>query len=109
MSVTDVLMDLLVVLVAAKLAAEASERLGFPAVAGEIIVGILIGPSALDLVQGNDVLLVLAELGVILLLLDVGLEMDISELLVVGRASFTVATLGVVLPLFGGWAVALGL
>ena len=103
------LLDIMIVLIAAKVAAEVSERLGFPAVAGEIIVGIVIGPSALDLVQGNDVLLVLAEFGVILLLLDVGLEMDISELLVVGRSSLSVATLGVLAPLFGGWGVALAL
>jgi Kef-type K+ transport system membrane component KefB len=85
MSVTRILLDILVVLVAAKLAAEGSERLGVPAVVGEIVAGVVVGPSALHLVGADDVLKVLGELGVILLLLDVGLEMDLGELAAVGR------------------------
>lgn len=106
MTVTRVLLDILVVLVAAKLAAEVAERVGVPAVVGEIIAGVLIGPSVLSLVQGDDVLRVLGELGVILLLLDVGLEMDIGELAAVGRAALAVAAIGVVLPMAGGIAAA---
>ena len=56
MSVTDALLDILIVLVAAKVAAELMERINIPAVVGEILAGILIGPSALDLVSNNDVL-----------------------------------------------------
>ena len=93
MDVARVLLDILVVLVAAKVAAEAAERLGIPAVVGEIIAGVLVGPSVLGLVGGDDeVLRVLGELGVILLLLDVGLEMDIGELTAVGRAALSVAS-----------------
>jgi Kef-type K+ transport system membrane component KefB len=109
MSVTRVLLDILVVLVAAKLAAEGSERLGVPAVVGEIVAGVVVGPSALHLVGANDVLKVLGELGVILLLLDVGLEMDLGELAAVGRAALSVATIGVVVPFAAGWGAALGL
>ena len=86
MDVSSVLRDILIVLVAAKLAAEVAERIGVPAVVGEIVAGILIGPSVLDLVGGGDeVLRTLGEIGVILLLLDVGLEMDLGELGKVGR------------------------
>ena len=106
MSVTRVLLDILVVLLAAKAAAEVAERLHVPAVVGEILAGILIGPSALNLVRGGDVLAVLGELGVILLLFDVGMEMDIRELVAVGRASMAVATIGVAVPLVAGWATA---
>ena len=86
MSVNAVLLDILVLLLAAKVAAEVAERIRVPAVVGEIVAGILIGPSALNLVKGNDVVRVLGELGVILLLLQVGLEMDLAELGAVGRA-----------------------
>jgi Kef-type K+ transport system membrane component KefB len=107
-NVTDVLVDILVVLLAAKLAAELAERARIPAVVGEILAGILIGPSVLDIV-GHDVTLeVLAELGVILLLLDVGLELSLGDLRSVGRSSLTVATIGVVLPVAMGFGVALG-
>src|SRR5207249_10750983 len=105
MSVTKVLLDILVVLLAAKAAAEIAERVKVPAVVGEILAGIAIGPSALGLVQGEDVLRVLAELGVILLLLEVGLEMDIAELGAVGRASVTVATVGVIVAFITGAVV----
>ena len=88
MSVTDALLDILIVLVAAKVAAELMERLHIPAVVGEILAGILIGPSVLDLVSSSDVLRVLGEIGVILLLLEVGSELELSEL---GRGRTRVA------------------
>lgn len=102
----EVLVDILVVLVAAKVAAELAERVGLPAVAAEIVAGILVGPSVLDLVGGGNVLAVLGELGAILLLLEVGLQMDVRELGAVGRGAMSVAVTGMVLPFLGGFAVA---
>jgi Kef-type K+ transport system membrane component KefB len=103
MDVAEVLRNILVVLIAAKLAAELAERAGIPAVVGEIVAGVLVGPSVLGLVDsGDEVLRTLGEIGVILLLLDVGLEMDLVELGRVGRASFLVAIVGVVTPLVLG-------
>lgn len=106
-SLQRVLTDILVVLVAAKLAAEVAERVNMPAVVGEIAAGLLIGPSLLGIVEGGEVLRVLAELGVILLLLQVGMETDLAELGAVGRASVQVAVVGVALPFAGGTAVML--
>ena len=104
MDVGRVLLDILIVLVAAKLAAEGSERVGVPPVVGEILAGILIGPSVLGLVgDGDEVLRTLGELGVILLLLEVGMEMDLRELGAVGKASLATATVGVVAPLVLGF------
>ena len=105
--VTTVLVHVLVVLVAAKLSAEAAERAGVPAVVGEILAGVVIGPSALGLVEGDAVLRSLGELGVILLLLQVGLEMDLAELGAVGRASLAVAVVGIVVPFASGAGVGL--
>jgi Kef-type K+ transport system membrane component KefB/predicted amino acid-binding ACT domain protein len=104
-SVTSVLLDILIVLVAAKVAAEIAERIGFPPVVAEILAGVAIGPSALDLVGTEQTLRVLGEIGVILLLLQVGMEMDLGELSAVGRASVTVAVVGVVLPMAAGFGV----
>jgi Kef-type K+ transport system membrane component KefB len=103
MDIAEILRDILVVLVAAKVAAELAERVGVPAVVGEIVAGILIGPSLLNAVGHSDeVLRTLGEIGVILLLLDVGLEMDIGELAKVGRSSVLVAIVGVVTPMVLG-------
>ena len=95
---------LAIVLIVAKLAAEICERIGIPAVLGEIIAGIIIGPSALGLVEPSTALIILAEVGVIVLLAEVGLEMDLDELRRVGRSSFLVATIGVVVPMSSGIA-----
>ena len=98
------IVEFLVVLVAAKIAAEVAERLRVPAVLGEIVAGILVGPSVLALVGEGEVLHFLAELGVILLLFEVGLETDLDELRSVGRASLLVAIMGVALPFGLGFA-----
>lgn len=103
---TTIIVSILVILVAAKLAAEIAERIGIPAVAGEIVAGIAIGPSMLGLVSPNEILTVLGEIGVILLLLEVGMHMDLRELRSVGRDAMSVATVGVVVPFVAG--VALG-
>ena len=107
------LLDLLIVVAAAKVAAEIVERLGIPAVLGEIVAGIVVGPSVLDLVQlGGErgvSLGVIAEIGVLLLLVQVGMEMDLAELGRVGRASMLVAVIGVVVPFVVGTFGGIGL
>ena len=105
-----VLLDILIVLVAAKVAVEIAERINVPAVVAEIVAGMIIGPSVLEPRRlGDETLKVLGELGVILLLLGVGMEMDLGELGAVGRAAMSVAVVGVVVPMVGGFAVATAL
>jgi Kef-type K+ transport system membrane component KefB len=105
------LLDLLIVLAAAKIAAEVAERCRVPAVLGEIVAGIVIGPSGFGLIKlGGDrgvSMAVLAEIGVLLLLLSVGMEMDLGELGKVGGTSMAVATIGVVVPFAAGTIVGL--
>mgnify|MGYP000683927760 CR=1 FL=1 len=103
LNIGRILLDLTIILIVAKVAAEVSDRIHVPAVIGEIAAGILIGPSVLGLVNTGDMLFFLAELGVILLLIQVGLETDIIELKSVGRASILVAIIGVVLPMALGF------
>jgi Kef-type K+ transport system membrane component KefB len=102
----DVLTDLFVVLLAAKLGDELFRRLGQPTLVGEILAGVLVGPAVLGLVEPGDVLEVFAELGVVFLLFWVGLETKLSDLREVGATATSVGLLGVVIPFAGG--VALG-
>ena len=97
------LLSLFIMLVAAKLLAELFERLRQPAVAGEILAGVLIGPSVLNWVTPTDLTNALAEVGVIFLLFAVGLETKPAAIFKVGGRAALVAVLGVIAPFIGGW------
>lgn len=94
---------LFVMFVAAKLAAELFERLKQPAVAGEILAGVIIGPGVLALVAPSEITSTLAEIGVIFLLFLVGLETKPSDIFRVGGRALLVAVLGVILPFLAGF------
>jgi len=100
---TRVLLTLFIMLVAAKLMAELFERLRQPAVAGEILAGVVIGPSLLGWTAPSEITSLLAEIGVIFLLFTVGLETKPASIFKVGKQAAVVAVLGVVAPLLGGW------
>jgi Kef-type K+ transport system membrane component KefB len=102
-----ILLAMVVVLAAAKIMAELFERIGQPAVVGEILAGVLIGPSLLNLVQPGDVTEALAEIGVVFLLFTVGLETHPSVIFKVGRRATVVAVLGVIVPFVAGWGLLL--
>jgi Kef-type K+ transport system membrane component KefB len=107
-----VLVGIAVMLVAAKLGGEVFERLGQPAVLGELVAGIVLGNliifgfTAVEPLKTNEIIAALAEIGVIILLFQVGLESDLKEMLEVGWSSLLVAVLGVIAPFFLGWGVA---
>jgi Kef-type K+ transport system membrane component KefB len=123
--VTALLLDLFVIFVAAKLAAEICERIGQPPVIGELLVGVLIGPYALGLIGTPDDGLVevfhgdpnaaqeainlvyhlVAELGVIVLLFFVGLETRVADITRVGSRAAVVAVLGVMVPFLLGFGL----
>ncbi len=90
-------------LLAAKLLGELLQRVGQPAVLGELLAGVLLGPSVLGLVPLSTGVFLIAEIGVILLLFEVGLETDLQELMNVGGRAMAVAVLGMALPFFGGF------
>ncbi len=106
-----VLFALIVVLVVAKLGGDLLERIHQPAVLGELLFGVVIGNLALigfdglEFLKYNVSFEVLAEIGVIILLFEVGLETNIKEMMSVGASSFVVATFGVIAPFFLGWGV----
>jgi Kef-type K+ transport system membrane component KefB len=99
------LLGLALVWLASKVVGEAMERIGQTAVLGELLAGVVIGPSVLGLVHESEVLHALAELGVLILLFEVGLKSDLGELLRAGFQATLVATVGVVLPFAIGFAV----
>ena len=107
-----ILGNLLIIILVARLAAELAERIKIPAVLGEIVAGIIIGPSVLGLIDPikhldvADMVLLLGEIGVILLLFQVGLEMDLGEMAKVGKPAFIVAIIGVAVPFAAGFGVA---
>jgi Kef-type K+ transport system membrane component KefB len=110
----SLLFGLALLVLAAKAGGLAVARAGVPPVLGELLVGIglanvvpaIAGGSGIAFVRANPTLAVLAELGVLLLLFDVGLETDLRALARVGGSALLVALTGVVAPIALGWAVA---
>ena len=113
-AVARVLFALGVLLLAANLGGLAAERLGQPPVLGELVIGIALtslvvllrGADAVAYVQSEPTLQILAEVGVLILLFDVGLQTDIRSLVRVGPSALLVALIGIAAPLALGWGVA---
>lgn len=109
--ILNILLELIIVLLAAKLGGDLFERFHQPAVLGELVIGMVVGNLQLigiDLFSAFEydlTLEILAELGVIILLFEVGLESTVKDMMKVGLASFMVAVFGVVAPFFLGWGV----
>ena len=107
-----VLVGIAAILVIAKLSGELFERLGQPPVLGELLGGIVVGNLTLagfngaEFLKTNEIIAALAQLGVIILLFEVGLESNVAEMMEVGWSSLAVAVVGVIAPFFLGWGVA---
>jgi Kef-type K+ transport system membrane component KefB len=97
---------LLMILLAARILGEFAARLHAPSVIGELLAGILLGPSLLGWVEPSQVIRLLAEIGIILLLFEVGLETDLLRLVRTGLKPIVVAAAGVVLPFALGFGAA---
>jgi Kef-type K+ transport system membrane component KefB len=97
------LVVLVVIIAGTKILGELAQRIGQPAVLGELIAGVLLGGSVLGLVDPKDpTLYAFAELGVLILLFEIGLHTNLRSLARVGTTALTVGIVGVVLPFFGG-------
>ncbi len=111
--VRDSMLVVVLILAAAKLGGEAAWRLGQPPVLGELAVGVLLGNLGLaglfrlEPLKTNAAIAVAAEIGVILLLFEVGLESNLEEMLGVGWSSLLVAMLGVIAPMALGYGVSM--
>ena len=100
----ELLLELFAIFVAAKVLGEVFERLSLPAVLGEILAGICLGPYALGLIHPSDTLHSVAELGAIFVLFSAGLETSPRDLIRVGNKALQVAVAGVIVPFVLGFA-----
>ena len=102
METHTLLIDIAVVLLAARLFGEVAQHFNAPPIIGEICAGIIIGPSLLGIVAPSELFRLLAEIGIILLLFEVGLETDMHRLVKAGPKATIVAISGFVLPFILG-------
>lgn len=104
----ETLLLIFVAFLAAKIGGEIMERMKLPAVTGELMAGVILGPTVFGLITSDDTFFdVLAQLGATFLLFTVGMETKLSELKKVGRVATSVAVLGVVLPFIMGYYVSI--
>ena len=101
----DFFLYLLVILLTARVFAELAIRMQAPSVIGELFAGVVLGPSLLGWIEPVETIKLMAEIGIILLLFEVGLETDVKRLIRTGLKSFVVALVGFVLPLVLGFSL----
>ena len=102
METYEILRELAIIVIAAKLLGLVARKCKAPQVVGEIIAGVLIGPSVLGIVTQNDFISYMAEIGVILLMFSAGLGTDLKQLIKTGPQATLIACCGVFVPLVGG-------
>ena len=95
METYSILKDLAIRVIAAKFCGLFARKLRAPQVVGEILAGLIIGPCLLGLVAQTDFISQMAEIGVILLMFEAGLETDLKELVKTGPIAFLIACTGV--------------
>ena len=106
MELKTFLFSLIVIYLSARLLGELAVRIGQSSVLGELLAGVLVGPSLLGLIHPTETLTLLGEIGVMLLLFEVGLESDLQSFLRVGPSAVVVALIGVAVPFALGYGVA---
>ena len=102
----EFLLDLALILLFTKVLGMFTRKLHMPQVVGALLAGVVLGPSVLNLLHDVSFLKKTAELGVVVLMFNAGLNTDIDEMKHAGKASFVVAMVGVLVPLVGGFGIA---
>lgn len=105
MQIHNFFLQLVVILVTARFLGECVARFKVPSVIGELLAGIILGPSLFNLMEPTEIIKLLAEIGIILLLFEVGIETDFGKLTQTGSKPFLVAIAGVVAPFFLGFFI----
>lgn len=102
----EFLLDLALILIFTKVLGMFTRKLNMPQVVGALLAGVVLGPSVLNILHDVSFLKKTAELGVVVLMFNAGLNTDIDEMKHAGKASFIVAVVGVLVPLAGGFGIA---
>ena len=100
------LFEIAIILLSTKVLGIVTKRFALPQVVGALLAGLLLGPAMLGLLQETTLMDQLAELGVIVLMFNAGLETDLGELKKAGASAFIIALIGVLVPLVGGFGLA---
>lgn len=100
------LLDLAMILLSTKLLGLVTRKFNMPQVVGALLAGLILGPGMFDVISQTDFIQKTAEVGVVVLMFCAGMETDVEELKKSGKASFVIALIGVVVPLIGGYLVA---
>lgn len=100
-----ILIQIAAILIAARAFSEIAARIGIPRVIGELCAGIVLGPSLLGWITPNEILRLLSEVGIILLLFEVGLQSDLGRLVKAGRNALILAMTGFTLPILLGFGL----
>ena len=100
------LLDLALILLSTKVLSLVTKRFKLPQVVGALLAGLILGPAVFNIIHETDFIKQLAEVGVIVLLFNAGLESNLSEFKKSGKTSFIVAVMGVMIPLIGGTILA---
>ena len=98
------LIVLAIIMLSTKVLGLASEKVNMPQVVGALVAGLLLGPSCFGLIGESDFLIKTAEIGVIILMFNAGLDTDVEELKHTGFSAFIIALIGVIVPFIGGAA-----
>jgi Kef-type K+ transport system membrane component KefB len=99
----DWIFELALILLAAKVGAELFGRLKQSPMLGEIVAGVLLGPSLFGLLHETPTLEIFAEIGIIVMIFMLGLETKVAHLRAVGARAFAIAIAGIAVPFLGGW------
>lgn len=105
MHIQNFFLQLVIILFAARFLGEFVARLKVPSVIGELLAGVILGPSLFNIIEPTEMIKLLAEIGIILLLFEVGIETDFGKLSKTGSKPFLVAIVGVVAPFILGFLV----
>ena len=105
METSTFFLHLLIILLTARILSELVSRIHGPSVIGELIAGVFLGPSILGWIEPVEAIRLMAEIGIILLLFEVGLGTDVKRLVTTGAKSLIVTLTGFILPLILGFSL----